>query len=169
MTRRSIEWLSRAADDPALCQMAWRDDPRAPYLLGAGRLFDVVATDHRTGTETLDQLRLHGMQVGPVMADRAAGRVGFLLPAGSQERFERSLAQQTEMPPAYRFLSLGSYVVAPGPMALTGDRFEWMNAPVRPQHGSPLQVVSLAVMFAAAALLIGLADSYGQGMSHAGR
>lgn len=169
MTRRSIEWLSRAADDPALCHMTWMDDPRSPYLLAAGRLFDVVATDHRTGMETVDQLRLHGMPVGPVMADRAAGRIGFFLPARSQERFEKSLARETDSPSAYRFLGEGSYVVAPGPMALTGDRFEWLNAPVRPQHGSPLQVVSLAVMFAAAGLLISLADRYGQETSHARR
>jgi hypothetical protein len=114
MTRRSIEWLSRAADDPALCHMMWMDDPRSPYLLAAGRLFDVVTTDHRTGMETVDQLRLHEMPVGPVMADHAAGRIGFFLPAGSKERFEKSLARETDSPSPYRFLSQGSYVVAQG-------------------------------------------------------
>jgi hypothetical protein len=162
ITRRGIEWLSQAADDPALCRTTWLDDPRWPYLLGVGRLFDVLTTDQRMGMETFDQLRLHEMPVGAVMVDRAAGRMGFFLPPGSQGQFARALERETESPAQYRYLGKGSYVVAPGPLALTGDRFEWLKPPSRPQHASPLQTVSLAVMFSAASYLIDRADHYGQ-------
>lgn len=165
ITRRGIEWLSQAADDPAMCRMAWLDDPQQPHLLAVGHIFDVLTTGQRLGTETFDQLRLHGMPVGPVMVDRAASRMGFFLPPGSQEKFARALARESESAIPYRYLGLGSYVVAPGPLALTGDRFEWLKPPARPQHGSPFQTVSLAVMFAAASFLIDRADHYGQAMA----
>ncbi|WP_329141107.1 bifunctional DNA primase/polymerase [Streptomyces sp. NBC_01476] len=161
MTRRGIEWLSLASDDPAQCRMAWMDDPRQPRLLAAGQLFDVLAVDQTAGMETFDQLRRRGMPVGPVMVDRAAERMGFFLPAGSRERFVKSLSRETDTPPPYTVLDAGSFVVVPGPMALTGDRFEWVNAPIRPQYGSPLQTVALAVMFAAASQLIARARQYG--------
>lgn len=167
MTRRAIRWLSLAADDPADCRAVWRSNPRRPYLLPTGHYFDVLTTDHRLGMETFDQLRLHNMPVGPVMADRKAGRIGFFLPVDSQERFSRAVAQNTDAPPEHRFLGEGSYVVVPGPLSLTGDRYEWLNAPFRPQHGSPLQVISLGVMFWAASVIVSLADNYGQEMADA--
>ncbi|WP_237554611.1 MULTISPECIES: bifunctional DNA primase/polymerase [unclassified Streptomyces] len=162
MTRRGIEWLSRAADDPAVCRTAWLDDPRQPYLLAAGRHFDVVATDQTAGMETFDQLRRRGMPVGPVMVDRAADRMGFFLPRASRDRFARALGRETDNPPRHTFLDTGSYVVVPGPMSLTGDRFEWLDAPIRPQHGSPLQVVALAVMLTASCQLLARIEQYGQ-------
>ena len=162
MTRRSVDWLSLASEDPVQFRMIWHDEPRAPQLVATGALFDVLATDEKTGTETFDQLRRRGMPVGAVMVDRAAGRMGFFLPAQSEERFGRAMARETDSPPEYRILSQGSYIVVPGPMPLTGDRFEWLNAPVHPQHGSPLQTVALAVMLAASSQLIARAEQYGQ-------
>src|SRR5689334_10828260 len=102
ITRRGIEWLSQAADDPALCRMTWLDDPREPYLLAVGHLFDVLAAQQRMGMETYDQLRLPGMPGGPVMVHRGAGRMGFLLPPGSEEQFVRALARETDSPAEYR-------------------------------------------------------------------
>ncbi|MBD0736445.1 hypothetical protein BGM09_25365 [Streptomyces sp. CBMA29] len=102
------------------------------------------------------------MPVGAVMVDRGANRMGFFLPAESQQRFEAALSRETATPPQYRILAEGSYVVVPGPMALTGDRFEWLSAPTHSQHGSPLQTVALAVMLAASSELLARADKYGQ-------
>lgn len=162
MTRRSIEWLSLASEDPTQCHMKWLDDPRQPQLVATGSLFDVLAVDQQTGMETFDQLRRRGMPVGAVMVDRGAGRMGFFLPVESRQQFEQALSRETDAPPQYRILSEDSYVVVPGPMALTGDRFEWLSAPMHPQHGSPLQIIALAVMLAAASQLIARAEHYGQ-------
>lgn len=162
MTRRAIRWLSLASENPARCREAWQDDLRSPQLLSAGAYFDVLVIDQRTGMETFDQLQRRAMPVGAVMIDRAACRMGFFLPARSGASFERALARATDSPPTYRVLSTGSFVVVPGPMALTGDRFEWLNAPVHPQHPSPLRTVALGVMLAAASDLIARADEYGR-------
>ncbi|MEU6849125.1 bifunctional DNA primase/polymerase [Actinacidiphila alni] len=162
MTRRGIEWLSLASEDPTQCRMMWLDDPRQPQLVATGALFDVLAVDQQTGMETFDQLRRRGMPVGAVMVDRGASRMGFFLPPESGPRFADSLSRETSAPPDYRILGEGSYVVVPGPMALTGDRFEWLNAPTHSQHGSPLQTIALAVMLAASAKLLARAEKYGQ-------
>jgi hypothetical protein len=167
VTRRSIDWLSQASDDPEEFRMIWRDDPRQPQLVATGSLFDVVLTDQQVGIETLDQLRRRGMPVGAVAIDRAAGLTGFLLPAGMRALFERNVAQETDTLPRYRFLGEGSYIVLPGPVPLSGDRFEWLNPLIRPQHGSPLQTVALGVMLAASARLIARAEQYGQETAHA--
>lgn len=167
VTRRSIDWLSQASDDPKEFRMIWRDDPRQPQLVAAGALFDVVATDQQIGIETLDQLRRREMPVGAVVIDRAASLTGFLLPTGTRGLFEGTVARETQTPPPYRFLGAGSWVVLPGPVPLPGDRFEWLNPLARPQYASPLQAVALGVMLAAAAGLIVRAEQYGQETAHA--
>lgn len=168
MTRRTMDWLSLASEDPTQCRKGWADDPREPQVLATGTYFDVFAVDQRTGMETFDQLRRRNMPVGAVMVDWAARRMGFFLPPGSGPQFARALGQETNTPPDYRVLGERSYVVVPGPLALSGDRFEWLNAPVHPQQVSPLQTIALAVMFAAASQLIARADRYGQETAHAG-
>ncbi|MFG1812095.1 bifunctional DNA primase/polymerase [Streptomyces sp. NPDC049040] len=167
VTRRSIGWLSQAADDPQQFRMMWSDDPRQPQLVSAGALFDVVVTDQQVGIEALDQLRRRGMPAGAVTIDRAARCTGFLVPPGTRGLFERTVAQETALPPTYRYLSNGSYVVLPGPVPLPGDRFEWLNPLMRPQHRSPLQTVALGVMLAASARLIERAEQYGQELADA--
>ncbi|MGW3726763.1 hypothetical protein [Streptomyces sp. F001] len=72
MTRRGVEWLSAAADDPAECRATWADDPRAPYMRLAGRLFEVVTVDPRIGIETFDQLLRRGLPFGPTVLDHKA-------------------------------------------------------------------------------------------------
>jgi hypothetical protein len=161
VTRRSIGWLSQASDDPRQFRMIWSDDPRQPQLVATGELFDVVATDQQLGIETLDQLRRRGMPLGAAAIDRAAARTAFLVPPGTRGLFERTVVRETEMPPRYRYLSDGSYVVLPGPVPLPGDRFEWLQPLMRPQHRSPLQTVALGVMLAASARLIQRAEQYG--------
>ncbi|MFD7403569.1 bifunctional DNA primase/polymerase [Streptomyces sp. NPDC059866] len=162
MTRRGVEWLSAAADDPAACRATWADDPRAPYMLPTGRLFDVVTVDQRIGIETFDQLLRRGLPFGPTVLDHKARRVGFFLGSKSQETFVHYLAQEEGAPPAYRYLSRDSVVVVPGPMPMSGDRYEWLRAPTRRPMANPLRPVALATMLVASAELLARVDRYGK-------
>ena len=162
MTTRSVEWLSAAADDPAGCRATWADDPRAPYALAAGRFFDVVTVDQRVGMEAFDQLLRRGLPFGPVVLDQKARRVGFFLGSRSDENFSHHLAQEAGAPPPYRYLSQGSVVVVPGPMPMTGDRYQWLQAPTRRPIANPLRPVALATMLIASAELLARVDSYSE-------
>ncbi|MGW5249402.1 bifunctional DNA primase/polymerase [Streptomyces sp. NPDC004129] len=162
MTRRGVEWLSAAADDPAACRAIWADDPRAPYMLPTGRFFDVVSVDQRIGIEAFDQLLRRGLPFGPTVLDHKAQRVGFFLGSQSQETFVHYLAREEGTPPAYRYLSCGSVVVVPGPMPMSGDRYEWLRAPTRRPIASPLRPVALATMLVASAELLARVDRYGE-------
>ncbi|WP_319129523.1 bifunctional DNA primase/polymerase [Streptomyces europaeiscabiei] len=162
MTRRGIEWLSAAADDPATCRAVWADDPRTPCMLATGRFFDVVTVDQRLGLETFDQLVRRGLQFGPAMVDHGARRVGFFLSFDSHESFARFLGKETHTPPQHRYLSRDSVVVVPGPMPLPGDRYQWLRAPSRRPQANPLRPVALATMLVAAAELLARVDRYGE-------
>jgi hypothetical protein len=164
MTRRGIEWLSTAADDPAACRARWKDDPRAPYTFPTGRHFDVVAIGQRTGMEVFDQLKRREMPLGPAMVDMGARQVGFFLTPRSRERFERALGREADggPMPVFKYLEAGSCVVAPGPLPLAGDRYQWLNVPGHRLEPSPLRVVALAVMLVAAGRLIERINRYGE-------
>ncbi|MEU6174993.1 bifunctional DNA primase/polymerase [Streptantibioticus parmotrematis] len=162
MTRRGVQWLSAVADDPEVCRAHWADDPRRPYTLRTGHLFDVVAVGQRLGMEIFDQLERRGMPHGPVMVDHCSRQLGFFLPTRSRDRFARLVAREAETPPEYRYLDEGSFIVVPGPMPLAGDRYQWLHAPVRRPEASPLRTAALAVMLVAVSLLIERADRYGE-------
>ncbi|WP_369389749.1 bifunctional DNA primase/polymerase [Streptomyces sp. CG1] len=162
MTRRGVQWLSAVAEDPELCRARWADDPRQPCTLPTGRLFDVVVTNQRIGMETFDQLERRNMPIGPAVIDYVAKQTGFFLPTRSRDRFTRTLARETDTPPEYRYLEQGSYLVVPGPIPLSGDRYQWLDAPLRRPEASPLRTIALAVMFVAAADIIARADRYGE-------
>lgn len=157
-----MQWLSAAADDPEMCRAAWADDARKPYALATGRLFDVVVVNQRVGLESFDQMERRQMPMGPVMADWGSKQVGFFLPSASSERFAHLLAVETNSPPHYKYLTHGGHVVVPGPMTLSGDRYEWLRAPVRRPEWSALRAAALAAMLVAASLLISRADRYGE-------
>lgn len=161
MTTRGVEWLSAAADDPVECRMAWASNPRAPYVLAAGRLFDTVTVEQRVGMETFDQLLRRGLPFGPAVLDRKAQRVGFFLGSHSEEMFTQHLVQEEGAPPAYRYLGDGSVVVVPGPMPMSGDRYQWLRAPTRRPIANPLRPVALATMLVASAELLSRVDRYG--------
>ncbi|MCE7081060.1 bifunctional DNA primase/polymerase [Streptomyces sp. ST2-7A] len=166
MTRRGLAWISSTAEIPEHCREIWRDDPRRPYALPAGRQFDVVTVDQRLGIETFDQLRRYGLPAGPVMADWAARRVGFFLPAGSRERFERMPVAERAGMPSYRYIGPGSVVVVPGPMPFGGDRFTWLLAPFRQPYPTPVRTAALTAMLAAASMTLERVDQWG--MEHTG-
>lgn len=162
MTRRGMQWLSAAAEDPEMCRARWADDPRRPYTLPTGRLFDVVVIRQQLGMETFDQLERRAMPIGPVMVDWSSQQMGFFLPTRSRERFARALERETDEAPEYRYLAEESFVVVPGPMPLSGDRYQWLRAPVRRPEATPLRTVALAVMRVGAATLLARAERYGE-------
>ncbi|MGV9313416.1 bifunctional DNA primase/polymerase [Streptomyces sp. NPDC003691] len=163
MTRRGRQWLSDAADDPEKCRSVWADDPRVPHLFPAGLRFDVVVVDQRTGLEVFHQLQQGGMPCGPVLSDLGSKEVGFLLNTGSRKRFERTVATESgpNRRPSYSYLAEGSFVLIPGPMPLSGDRYQWIAAPTRPVEGSPLRAVALAVVIVATTRMLDRFDQYG--------
>ncbi|WP_338423579.1 bifunctional DNA primase/polymerase [Streptomyces gobiensis] len=162
MTRRGMQWLSAAADDPADCRAQWAEDPRRPYALPTGRLFDLVVLEQRIGLETFDQIDRRCMPLGPVSVDWGSRRVGFFLPSNSLGRFRGMVKCETQEPPQYRYLSTGSVVVVPGPMPLSGDRYTWLCAPMRRPEANPARIAALAAMFVAASSLVARAERYGQ-------
>ncbi|MDF3293394.1 hypothetical protein [Streptomyces silvisoli] len=109
-----------------------------------------------------DQLDRREMPLGPVVIDRGSKQLGFFLPSRSRARFARFVEREAEDPPEYRYLDEGSFIVVPGPMPLSEDRYQWLRAPVRRPEASPLRTASLAVMLVAATALIERADRYGE-------
>ncbi len=160
MTRRGIEWLSAAADNPAECRQVWADDPRRPCLLSTGRFFDVVAVEQRLGMEMFDRLQRSGMPFGPSVVDRKAQRVGFFLGSQSRETFTFYLERETSSPPPYRYLGQDCAVVVPGPIPLSDDRYQWLRAPTRRPEANPLRPVALATALVASAELLARIDRF---------
>lgn len=160
MTRRGMEWLPAAADNPVECQQIWADDPRMPVLLPTGRLFDVLSVDQRLGLEMYDRLLRSGMPFGPTAVDRKAQRVGFFLNSQSREAFTHYLQRETKAPPTYRYLDEGSAVVVPGPIPLFDDRYQWLRPPTRRPEANPLRPVALATALVASAELLARIDRF---------
>lgn len=160
MTRRGMEWLSAAADDPAQCRQVWADDPRMPCLLSTGRYFDAVSVDERLGLEMFDRLQRSGLPFGPSVVDRKAQRVGFFLGSRSRETFTYYLRHETSSPPPHRYLGEGSVVVVPGPIPLSADRYQWLRAPMRRPEANPLRPVALATALVAAAEVLARIDRF---------
>ncbi|MFH8615119.1 hypothetical protein ACH4E8_08585 [Streptomyces sp. NPDC017979] len=98
------------------------------------------------------------------MTDLGNRQVGFLIAPGSRDRFDRAVIRESEGhgTPTYGYLATGSFVVLPGPMPLSGDRYQWLAAPTRAPEPSPLRVVALAVMLVAATGLLERVDRYGE-------
>ncbi|MER6672403.1 bifunctional DNA primase/polymerase [Streptomyces sp. NPDC000983] len=160
MTRRGIEWLSAAADNPSECRQVWADDPRRPTLLPTGRFFDVVSVEQRLGLEMFDRLQRSGMPFGPAVADRQAQRVGFFLGSESRETFMFHLGRETSSPLPHRYLGSGCVVVVPGPIPMSDDRYHWLRAPTRRPEANPLRPVALATALVASAELLARIDRF---------
>ncbi|MFJ3903969.1 bifunctional DNA primase/polymerase [Streptomyces sp. NPDC090025] len=167
MTWRDLAWLAEAADAPAACLNAWASDPRAPYPLSTGRVFDVVSVDQRVGIEAFDQLLRKGRPLGPVVLDHRARRTGFLLPPDSRADFTRRLARGAGAVPAVRYLGQGSVLVVPGPRSACDDRYAWFRAPAPQAPAGPLIPVALAAALLAAVEALGCADRLGEPSGHA--
>ncbi|MBD9731606.1 bifunctional DNA primase/polymerase [Streptomyces sp. H28] len=160
MNRRGMEWLSAAADDPTQFRQIWADDPRMPCLLATGRFFDVVSVEQRLGLEMFDRLLRSGLPFGPSVVDRKVQRVGFFLGSQSHETFTHYLERGTSSPPSYRYLGHGSAVVVPGPIPSSGDRYQWLCAPMRRPEANPLRPVALATALVASAELLARIDRF---------
>ncbi|MEU2626601.1 hypothetical protein [Kitasatospora sp. NPDC007106] len=82
--RTAAAWLAAAAPDPRAFLRTWERTGRHPAPLPAGRQWDAVLTPGPFGRTALDALaRLPGP--GPVLQDRTAGTVAFLVPTGTAD------------------------------------------------------------------------------------
>ncbi|WP_329364561.1 bifunctional DNA primase/polymerase [Streptomyces sp. NBC_00669] len=169
VTRSGVQWLTRAAVDGEECRNLWRHNPRAPYALPVGEHFEVLVVGQELGMETFGQLRRRRMPAGPVLADWAARQIGFMLPPRSRGSFHRVLAGETSTPPAFRYLDADAVLVVPGPLTLSGDRYEWLCPPVGEGGPSSGRTTALAVMLAASADLIARAAHIGEVELHEAR
>jgi hypothetical protein len=59
-------------------------------------------------------------------------------------------------------LDANAVIVVPGPLTMTGDRYEWLCPPADALDPSPVRTVALAVMLAASAELISRAARFGE-------
>ncbi|MFD9130324.1 hypothetical protein [Kitasatospora sp. NPDC059571] len=80
--RTALDWLTAAAPDPHACRTAWERTPATPALLPAGRIWDALLVPGALGRPALAVLRQLS-DTGPVLADPAGDRLGFLVPPGT--------------------------------------------------------------------------------------
>jgi hypothetical protein len=117
--RSAAEWLAQAADDPAACLDTWEREQGRPALLAAGRFWDVLIAPAELGALAVRVLRRCLTAPGPVLRD-AAGRVGFLVPVGTAERWLGS---------GLRCAGAGSWIVTPHPRCGSREGIGWLVAP----------------------------------------
>ncbi|MFJ9804635.1 hypothetical protein [Streptomyces wuyuanensis] len=55
---------------------------------------------------------------------------------------------------------MASAVVVPGPIPLSGDRYQWLRAPMRRPEANPLRPVALATALVASAELLARIDRF---------
>lgn len=85
MESTALDWLAQAAYDPDACRRHWETPGPGLVLLPAGRRWDVLSVPGRLGRPAVEILA--GRRCGPVLADPAAGDVGFLVPVGTAARW----------------------------------------------------------------------------------
>ncbi|WNI18327.1 hypothetical protein [Actinacidiphila sp. ITFR-21] len=143
--KSAIEWLVSVADDPDGCRWEWERNPLGVALLPAGRLWDVLILSGRLGYPTLDVLtRLMG-RPGPVLADFADSRTGFLVPPGTAGRW---------LGTGVRAAGPGTWIVVPYPGRPTGG-VRWLVPPDGSGHLTDPVALELAMHEAAALLADG--------------
>lgn len=117
--RSAVEWLVKAAPDPARCRSEWERNPLAVTLLPAGRYWDVLILTGALGYPTLDVLRGLVDQLGPVLADFGEARTGFFVPPGTATRWVGT---------GVRAAGRGAWIVVPYPGRRTGG-VRWLVPP----------------------------------------
>src|SRR5690606_37610060 len=85
---------------------------------------------------------------------------GSCLASTRHASFRPSLGRATSAPPAYRYLGQGCAVVVPGPIPLSGDRYQWLRAPMRRPEANPLRPVAMATALVASAELLARLDRF---------
>ncbi|WP_431680739.1 hypothetical protein [Kitasatospora sp. KL5] len=116
--RTAAQWLAQAAPDPYTFLRDWERTGRRPAVLPTGRQWDALLTPATLGNPALDALaRLPGP--GPVLLDRTAGTVAFLVPTGTADSWIGS---------GIRTLGHGSRLAVPHPDA-PGHGLTWLVPP----------------------------------------
>ncbi|MGW1994102.1 hypothetical protein [Embleya sp. NPDC001921] len=75
----SLEWLSRAADDPQRCLIEWDRAPLVPRPLAIGKFFDLVTVHRRVGERVLAFYDRDHITTGGAVLDVRAAKIGFLV------------------------------------------------------------------------------------------
>ncbi|WP_406297745.1 hypothetical protein OG948_19395 [Embleya sp. NBC_00888] len=104
------------------------EHPRGPRLWATGHVFDAVVVADRLGIEAVDWYRRLGSQAPPSAIDHRARKVAFLVAPVGEPFFAGALTVLRGDVP-YRYLSLGGYLLVPGPGVETGDRYQWLSKP----------------------------------------
>nr|WP_202524143.1 hypothetical protein [Kitasatospora sp. SID7827] len=113
-----MHWLAAAAPDPDACRRSWERTPSGLALLPAGRQWDVLHAPGPLGRPAAALLeRLGG---GPVLADPDGDTVGFLVPAGTAERWTAT---------GVRASGRGTWIVVPHPARPAGRGPHWLSPP----------------------------------------
>ncbi|WP_436788588.1 hypothetical protein [Yinghuangia sp. YIM S10712] len=121
-------WLAKAADDPAEYRTLWLAEPAAPQLLATGRTFDAVVVTDELGVRTLEAYHRIAAPALPAVIDHRSRKVAFLIASCGREFFASTVAAlHGEV--SYRYLSLGDYLLVPGPLAEVGAPHQWLCPP----------------------------------------
>ncbi|WP_405588582.1 hypothetical protein [Streptomyces sp. NBC_01190] len=143
--KSAVDWLVSVAADPESCRFEWERNPLGVTLLPAGRLWDVLILPGELGYATLDVLVRLVHRPGPVLADFADSRTGFLVPPGTADRW---------LGTGVRAAGHGTWIVVPYPGRPSGG-VRWLVPPDGTGHLTDPVVLELAMHEAAARLADG--------------
>lgn len=159
-------WVLDLSAQPHRMRERWEADPSASVLVRLGHLVDAVEVAEGLGCDAVQALRRQGRRVGPVVWDRRAEVVLFLVPAGSHAPTVTALAAHGlgggALP--YRYLGAGCCRRLPGAAPTAETRLRWLEPPT----GSPQVLTKGADLAAAFGELVAAADAieaswYGNG------
>lgn len=137
---RAVAWLASAAPDSRTCREEWERNPLGVALLPAGRLWDLLVVGGELGAAALEVLTGCPSRPGPVLADFAGERLGYLVPPGTAESWIGT---------GVRCVGRGGWVVTPYPGRETGGTY-WVIAPDGSGRLTPPDALESALHEAAA-------------------
>ncbi|WP_312871090.1 hypothetical protein [Streptomyces lonarensis] len=118
-TSGAVLWLAAAAADPERCRRRWARRGGELVELCAGTRWDALVLPAPLGLESLAVLHRTGVRVGPVLFDRGAGSVSYLVAAGASGAWVGT---------GVRTLGAGARLAVPRPDAAGGE-VRWLVPP----------------------------------------
>lgn len=118
-TSGAVLWLAAAAADPERCRRRWARRGGGLVELSAGTRWDALVLPAPLGLESLAVLHRTGSRVGPVLFDRGAGSVSYLVATGASGAWVGT---------GVRTLGAGARLAAPRPDAVGGE-VRWLVPP----------------------------------------